>query len=66
MKKIFKISAIVVAFLLLVAIALPFMFKGKIVALATEEANKNINAKVKFSDDIGLVFLSHFQTLLFQ
>ena len=46
MKKIVKTSAIVITFLLLVAIALPFVFKGKIVALATEEANKNMNAKV--------------------
>ena len=60
MKKIFKISAIVIAFLLLVAIALPFIFKGKIIALATEEANKNMNAKVKFSDDIGLSILKSF------
>jgi uncharacterized protein involved in outer membrane biogenesis len=60
MKKIFKISAIIIAFLLLVAIALPFMFKGKIVALATVEANKNINAKVKFSEDIGLSILKSF------
>ena len=60
MKKIVKISAIVITVLLIVAIALPIVFKGKIVALATDEANKNINAKVKFSDDIGLSIFKSF------
>ena len=60
MKKIVKISAIIIAFLLIVVMAIPFIFKGKIIALATEEANKNINAKVKFSDDIGLSIFKSF------
>jgi hypothetical protein len=58
--KIIKISAGIIALLLLAAIALPFVFKGKIIALATEEANKNVNAKVKFSDDIGLSIFKSF------
>ncbi|MES2382531.1 MAG: AsmA family protein [Bacteroidota bacterium] len=60
MKKIIKISFIVIGVLLLAAIALPFMFKGKILAMAKEEANKSINAKVSFSDDIGLSLFKSF------
>lgn len=58
--KILKISLAVIALLLITAIALPFVFKGKIVALINEEVNKNVNAKVKFSDDIGLSIFSSF------
>lgn len=60
MKKILKIVAIVIGLLLLTAVALPFVFKSKIVGIVTEEANKNINAKVKFSDDIGFSILKSF------
>ncbi|MFZ4797245.1 MAG: AsmA-like C-terminal region-containing protein [Bacteroidia bacterium] len=58
--KILKISLAVIALLLITAIALPFVFKGKIVALINEEVNKNVNAKVKFSDDIGFSIFSSF------
>lgn len=60
MKKILKIVAIVIGLLLLTAVALPFVFKSKIVGIVTEEVNKNINAKVKFSDDIGFSILKSF------
>ncbi len=60
MKKALKISLIVLVLLLITAVALPFVFKSKIVGLVTEEANKNINAKVKFSDDIGFSILKSF------
>lgn len=60
MKKIIKISFAVIFLLVLTAISLPFIFKSKIVGLITEEANKNINAKVKFSDDIGFSILKSF------
>lgn len=60
MKKAIKISFIAIGVLLLAIIALPFMFKGKILAIAKEEANKNINAKVSFNDDIGLSIFKSF------
>lgn len=60
MKKALKISLIVLVLLLIAAVALPFVFKSKIVGLITQEANKNINAKVKFSDDIGFSILKSF------
>lgn len=58
--KILKISLIVIAVLILTAIALPFVFKGKIIALINKEVNKNVNAKVKFSNDIGFSIFSSF------
>ena len=60
MKKSIKITLFSLAILLLAAVSLPFIFKGKIIKLITEEANKNVNAKVKFSDDIGLSIFESF------
>ena len=39
---------------------LPFAFKDKILQIAKEQANNNINAKVNFSDDIGLSIIKSF------
>ena len=50
MRKILKISAITLAVLLALAFTLPIIFKGKIVAIAREQVNKNINATVEFTD----------------
>jgi len=62
MKKALKISAIVVGLLLLVVIALPFMFKGKIQKAVQSEINKNLNAVVTF-DGVGLSLIRHFPNL---
>jgi len=48
MKKTLKISGIVLASLLLLALVLPFAFKGRIVSSVKQEANKNLNAVVDF------------------
>lgn len=50
MKTFLKIIAIVVIIILAAAFILPIAFKGKIMNLAQEEINKNIEAKVSFSD----------------
>ena len=50
MKKIFKIFVIVLIVLIAVIILIPIIFKGKIIEMAQEEANKNLNAKVEFAD----------------
>ncbi|MCD4793361.1 MAG: AsmA family protein [Bacteroidales bacterium] len=50
MKKFFKIFAIVLIVLIAVIILIPIIFKGKIIEMAQEEANKNLNAKVEFAD----------------
>lgn len=50
MKRIIKITAIIVGFLLLVMITLPFIFKGKIMTTVKSAANENINARMEFKD----------------
>ena len=49
LKKILKITGIVLIVLILAAIAIPYFFKDKIMAIAKTEINKNINAKVDFT-----------------
>ncbi len=49
-KKILKITAITIGVILLILIVTPFLFKGKILKLAQSEANKSLNATVKFED----------------
>jgi hypothetical protein len=50
MKKFFKITGITLLLLLAILFAAPFIFKGKIISIVKSEINKNINAKVDFSD----------------
>jgi hypothetical protein len=63
MKKFLKISGITLLVLILALIALPFLFKGKIIEMARQEANKSLNATVNFSDDIGINIFSSFPKL---
>jgi uncharacterized protein involved in outer membrane biogenesis len=58
-KKILKWLGILLVLIILFAIAAPFIFKDKIVAIVKEEANKNLNAKVDFGD-FDLTLLSSF------
>lgn len=54
--RILKWTGISLLVLLLLLIAAPFIFKGKIVALVKEQANANLNAKVDFGDfDLSLI-----------
>ncbi len=56
MKKILKIAALSVAVLLAAAVAIPFLFKDKIITKLKSSINEKINAKVDFSDaDISLL-----------
>jgi len=50
MKKALKITGISFLALLLIIIALPFIFKGKIIELVKTETNNMLNAKVDFGD----------------
>jgi len=61
-KKILKITGITLLVLIIAAIALPFFFKGKITSLIKEQINKNIAAKVDFSD-VDLSLLRNFPRL---
>ena len=62
LRKTIKVSAIVIAILLALAFKVPFLFKGKILTLAREQVNKNINAHVDFSD-VDISLFRHFPRL---
>jgi len=59
LKKILKITGISLATLIVILFVAPFIFKGKIIAIAKEQINKNINANVDFKD-LNLSFFRHF------
>ena len=50
MKKIVKISGVILLCIILLMVALPFIFKDKIIAKVKTEANKNLNATLNFTD----------------
>ena len=50
MKKFLKVSFIILAFLFVVILTIPFFFKADIMKLAKEEVNKNVKAKVDWND----------------
>ena len=54
MKRFLKIASISLLLILGILFALPFIFKGKIIEKVKQEANNNLNAKVNFSNDIGI------------
>lgn len=62
LKKILKITGIIVLVLIIAAIALPMIFKDKITVIAKTEINKNLNAKVDFKD-ISISLFRHFPRL---
>ncbi|MDR2474833.1 MAG: AsmA family protein, partial [Bacteroidales bacterium] len=59
MKKLLKISGIVLAVILVLLLVLPFAFQGKIKELVIKEANKELNAKLAF-DDLSLSLIRNF------
>lgn len=61
-KKILKITGISLLILLVVAFALPYMFKGKILQLVKTELNKKLDAKVDFAD-VDVSIFRHFPKL---
>ena len=62
MKKFLKITAITLAVLLLTAVALPYIFKDKIVGKLKTAINEKINAKVDFSN-VDVSFLRGFPNI---
>src|SRR5215216_6374014 len=59
LKKIFKITAFTLLFLVALAFAAPYLFKGKILSLLKKEINSSINAKADFKD-VSISFFRHF------
>ncbi|HEY0680650.1 MAG TPA: AsmA-like C-terminal region-containing protein [Chitinophagaceae bacterium] len=58
-KKILKITGFTLLFLIALAFAAPFIFKGQILSLVKTEINNSINAKADFRD-ISISFFRHF------
>lgn len=59
LKKILKITGIILLVLIVILFTAPYIFKGKIVQIVKEEINKSINAKADFKD-VSLSFFRHF------
>ena len=62
LKKILKFTGITLLVLVAAAFAVPYLFKGKILTMVKEKANKSINAKVDFSD-VDISIFRHFPKL---
>ena len=58
MKKFLKWTGISLLILIILLISLPFLFKGKLIQLAKDEANNNLNAKVDFGEFDLTIFSS--------
>lgn len=63
MKKFLKITGISLLVILIALIAAPFLLKGKIIKMLKKETNEMLNAKVDFSNDIGVELFSNFPKL---
>ena len=59
MKKAFKIIGITLLVIILLLVAIPFVFQGKIKDIVKNTINNNVNAQVEFSD-ISLSFIRSF------
>ena len=64
MKKGLKITGIILGVLIILMVALPFIFKDKIVEIVKEEINNSVNAKVDF-DGFGLTLFRSFPDFSF-
>jgi uncharacterized protein involved in outer membrane biogenesis len=64
-KKILKYTGVTFLLLLIAVIALPFIFKDKLVQIVKDEVNNNLNAKVEFGD-FDLSIFSSFPNLSFE
>jgi hypothetical protein len=58
LRSILKWLGIILLIIIIAAVALPFVFKDKIVAKVKDEANKSLNAKVDFGDYDVSIFRS--------
>lgn len=63
-RKILRAFMIVIILLLVLMVALPFVFRGKIMELSRNEINKNLEARVDF-EDFGMNMFAHFPNLSF-
>jgi len=64
MKKLIKITSIIIVLLIVAIVITPFFFKDKITEVVKQEINNNINAKVDFGD-VGLTLFKNFPDFTF-
>lgn len=64
MKKILFYLSVIILLLIIAAVAIPFIYKDKIIAKAKEEINSSVNAKINFGD-FGLTIFRSFPNLTF-
>src|SRR6266446_2973773 len=62
LKKIIITLAVIFVLLFAFLIAAPFIFKGKLIAIAKKELNNQLNAKVDFKD-VGISIFKDFPNL---
>ena len=62
MKKFLKIFLIAMVFILALLVVIPYAFKGRIMQIAKDEINKNLNASVEFAD-LRLSLIRNFPNL---
>ncbi len=62
MKKFLKILAVILILIISSLFIIPIAFKGKIIDAVQEEANNNLNAKLKFAD-LNLSLISNFPNI---
>ncbi len=58
--KAIKIVLFIILFLIILLVVTPFLFKGKIISLVKEQANKQLNARLNFDDNIDLSLIKSF------
>ncbi len=63
MKRLLLILGLLILLLVGTAIAVPFLFKGKLLDMAKATANKELNARVDFNNDISLSIFRDFPNL---
>ncbi len=64
-KKILKYLSIFILVVLIALISVPFMFKAKLIEIAKEQINEQVNAKIEFGE-FDLSIFSTFPNLLFE
>jgi len=62
LKKTLKIAGIILLLLVIFAFSAPYLFRGKIVSIVKTQINKNLNARVDFSD-VDISLFRHFPRL---
>src|SRR6185437_5635129 len=62
LKKVLKVSGILLLVLILLAFLIPYFFKGKIMTIVREQINNHVNARVDF-EDIDISLFRHFPRL---